>query len=126
MKNMDTQNLSGNTSHSSQKFGINETVSSFQSKTPTESNPQYQDMEKEAKKVMQRIPANLHKYIGHAIHDFYKQVDEYETWKVKVANVYLNGPQADQIVVSQILPEFNMEKNMPVEDDENLAKQEDW
>jgi hypothetical protein len=38
----------------------------------------------------------------------------------------LNGPQADQIVISQILPEFNMEKNMPVEDDENLAKQEDW
>jgi hypothetical protein len=53
-------------------------------------------------------------------------VEEYETWKVNTANFYLNGPQGDQIVVSQILPEFNMEKNMPVEDDENLAKQEDW
>jgi hypothetical protein len=57
-----------------------------------------------------------------SIQDFYKQVEEYETWKVNTANFYLNGPQGDQIVVSQILPEFNMEKNMPVEDDENLAK----
>jgi hypothetical protein len=94
-KNMETQNLPTGGSHMSQKFGINETVSSFQSKSPTENNPQYQDMEKEAKKVLHRIPANLHKYIGHAINDFYKQVDEYETWKVKVAGVYLNGPQAD-------------------------------
>ena len=27
---------------------------------------------------------------------------------------------------NQILPEFNMEKNMPVEDDENLEKKEEW
>ena len=83
-------------------------------------------LEREAKKVMAKIPLNLHIYIHHAIHDFYKQVEEYEHWKTNTANFYLNGPQGDQIVVSQILPEFNMEKNMPVEDDENLAKQEDW
>jgi hypothetical protein len=75
---------------------------------------------------MAKIPQHLHNYICHAIYDFYKQVEEYEHWKVNTANFYLNGPQGDQIVISQILPEFNMEKNMPVEDDENLAKQEDW
>jgi hypothetical protein len=87
-----------------------------------ESNFDFAALEKEAKKIMAKIPSNLHIYIHHAIHDFYKQVEEYEHWKVNTANFYLNGPQGDQIVISQILPEFNMEKNMPVEDDENLAK----
>jgi hypothetical protein len=53
-------------------------------------------------------------------------VDEYEQWKVKTANVYLYGPNADMVVLNLILPEFNMEKNMPVEDDENLEKKEEW
>lgn len=58
--------------------------------------------------------------------DFYKQVEEYEIWKQKTAGHYLYGPNADMVLVSLILPEFNMEKNMPVEDDENLEKKEEW
>ena len=120
------------TSHTSQKFGINETntASSYQSKSqPTEYPSQYPDLqafERDVKKIINKIPQANQTYINVSLLDFYKQVEEYETWKVNTANFYLNGPQGDQIVVSQILPEFNMEKNMPVEDDENLAKQEDW
>ena len=114
--------------NSSQKFGINETntATSYQSKAqPTEYPSQYADfqsLERDAKKIIAKIPQANQIYINVSIQDFYKQVEEYETWKVNTANFYLNGPQGDQIVVSQILPEFNMEKNMPVEDDENLAK----
>ncbi len=39
---------------------------------------------------------------------------------------YLYGPNADLVVLSMLLPEFNLEKNQPVEDDENLEKREEW
>jgi hypothetical protein len=78
------------------------------------------------KKILSRIPANLHIYIPQAIADFYKQIEEYEIWKQKTAGHYLYGPNSDLVLISRILPEFNMEKNMPVEDDENLEKKEEW
>jgi hypothetical protein len=36
-----------------------------------------------------------------------------------------NAANSD-FTIQNILPEFNMEKNMPVEDDENLIKKEEW
>lgn len=84
------------------------------------------DLEQRAKKILSKIPTNLHKYVDQAISDFYKQVEEYEVWKQKTAGNYLYGPNADLVLISMILPEFNMEKNMPVEDDDNLEKKEEW
>jgi hypothetical protein len=57
-----------------------------------DSNYDLATLEREAKKVLAKIPSNLHIYIHHAIHDFYKQVEEYEHWKTNTANFYLNGP----------------------------------
>jgi hypothetical protein len=37
----------------------------------------------------------------------------------------VNGQNQDFSVLN-LLPEFNMEKNMPVEDDDNLVKKEEW
>ena len=37
-----------------------------------ETNYDFPTLEREAKKVMAKIPTNLHIYIHHAIHDFYK------------------------------------------------------
>lgn len=68
----------------------------------------------------------MHIYIPHAIRDFHKQVEECEAWKVNTAHHYLYGPNADLVVLSMLLPEFNLEKNQPVEDDENLVKREEW
>lgn len=31
-----------------------------------------------------------------------------------------------EFAILNLLPEFNMEKNMPVEDDDNLDKKEEW
>ena len=39
-------------------------------------------------------------------------------------NVGTHGGQ--EYSVFSMLPEFNMDKNMPVEDDENLARKEEW
>jgi hypothetical protein len=36
------------------------------------------------------------------------------------------GQRQDNHSILNVLPEFNMDKNMPVEDDENLAKKEEW
>ena len=46
------------------------------------------------------------------------QLEEFEKWK---QNLPLNITD-----VLSILPEFNMERNMPVEDDDNLIKMEEW
>ena len=125
--NWKNSNINVNTNGKNNNMAINETgtASSYKGGGAVkigEADYDFPALEREAKKIMGKIPHNLHIYIKHAINDFYKQVEEYETWKTNTANFYLNGPQGDQIVISQILPEFNMEKNMPVEDDENLAK----
>ena len=84
---------------SNNKFGINETntASSYQSKSQSESPniaqyADFQSLEKDAKRVLHKIPVSNQIYITHAINDFYKQVEEYETWKVNTGNFYLNGP----------------------------------
>jgi hypothetical protein len=53
------------------------------------------------------------------LHDLNKQLEEYENWKLNVAS-FSNSD------ILSMLPDFNMEKNMPVEDDENLEKKEEW
>ncbi len=57
-----------------------------------EGNVDYTSLEREAKKIMGKIPPHLQIYVRHAINDFYKQVEEYEHWRVNTANFYLNGP----------------------------------
>ena len=63
-------------------------------------------------------------------------MEEYENWKLELIKkgahaAYFNSygfpsfrTNPDFAVLNN-LPEFNMEKNMPVEDDENLAKKKD-
>jgi hypothetical protein len=92
------------------------------------------DLEKRYQKILARIPKNLHPYIPHAIDDFNRQLEEYEHWRHQLVN---SGAQraifkaaglmpGSEFAILNILPEFNMEKNMPVEDDENLDKKEEW
>ena len=45
-------------------------------------------------------------------------MEEYEQWKATIA-AYSNDMLA-------ILPEFNMEKNIPVEDDEKIMRKDEW
>jgi hypothetical protein len=40
-------------------------------------------------------------------------------------SIYHSGPMTADFSVLNVLPEFNMEKNMPVEDDDNLDKKKD-
>jgi hypothetical protein len=43
--------------------------------------------------------------------------------------LFSGGPQNaanSDFTVQKLLPEFNMEKNIPVEDDGNLLKKEEW
>jgi hypothetical protein len=51
--------------------------------------------------------------------DLYKQLQDFEKWKANVAT--FTNPD-----ILLMLPEFNMDKHMPVEDDENLDKKEEW
>jgi hypothetical protein len=53
-----------------------------------------------------------------AVEDFYKQVEDYEQWKATTA-AFSND-------ILGILPEFTMEKNQPIEDDDNLEKKDEW
>ncbi|CDW82182.1 UNKNOWN [Stylonychia lemnae] len=80
-------------------------------------------------KIVQNIPQQLRVYIPayysilindiiRALNDFSRQLEDFERWKTTQATF-----NNDIILV---LPEFNMEKNMPVEDDENLAKKDEW
>jgi hypothetical protein len=48
---------------------------------PTFPSPLDPDLDASAKKILARIPINLHIYIPAGIQDFYKQVEEFETWK---------------------------------------------
>lgn len=74
-----------------------------------------------------------------AIEDFNKHLEGYEGWRHQLVEsgaqyaifnslgVAANpGQRQDHHSILNVLPEFNMEKNMPVEDDENLAKKEEW
>lgn len=51
--------------------------------------------------------------------DYYKQIVEFENWKAGL------NENADFI---STIPEFDMEKNSPIEDDGNLSKggKDDW
>ncbi len=65
-------------------------------------------------------------------------MEEYEAWKQQQVksgahtamfrSLGFTGVAANhEFAILNILPEFNMEKNMPVEDDDNLArKKEEW
>ena len=64
-------------------------------------------------------------------------MEDYEHWRHQLVqtgaqnavfySMGYNGPVSNQeFAVLNLLPEFNMDKNMPVEDDENLAKKEEW
>ena len=66
--------------------------------------------------------------------DFNRQLEEYEVWRSQAVT---SGAQraifkaaglmaGSEFAILNILPEFNMEKNMPVEDDNNLEKKEEW
>jgi hypothetical protein len=95
---MNLVDLSSKPTGNQKGVAINESAASSSYKTSKvgfgegESNYDFATLEREAKKVMAKIPTNLHIYIHHAIHDFYKQVEEYEHWKANTANFYLNGP----------------------------------
>ncbi|CDW79777.1 UNKNOWN [Stylonychia lemnae] len=70
-------------------------------------------------KIIECIPKELRVYIKHALKDFIRNEEEFEEWK---KSLHLK-PSTDFI---SSLPDFNMEKSMPVEDDENLEKAEEW
>eukprot|EP00347_Sterkiella_histriomuscorum_P021471 403333864 len=76
------------------------------------------DLEANYQKIVQNVPSHLKVYISSAIEEYYRQIQECEVWKTGQVSFY-----SDALTV---LPEFNMEKNMPVEDDENLDRQEEW
>jgi hypothetical protein len=67
------------------------------------------------------------------LEDFNRQLEEYEQWRQQAV---ASGAQkaifkavannASDFTILNILPEFNMEKNMPVEDDDNLERKEEW
>ena len=75
-------------------------------------------LETQAQQIIGKINPALRIYIPHAINEMNKQLEEFEKWK---QNLPLNITD-----VLSILPEFNMERNMPVEDDDNLIKMEEW
>jgi hypothetical protein len=94
---MNLVDLTAKPSNNSKGMAINESNgSSYKNPKGTigdgDMNYDFVTLEREAKKVLAKIPSNLHIYIHHAIHDFYKQVEEYEHWKTNTANFYLNGP----------------------------------
>ena len=56
--------------------------------------------------------------LGRAILDYRTETGDYEKWKGTTAMFSQN--------VQSILPEFNMNKNMTVEDDDNVDIKEEW
>ncbi|TNV86417.1 hypothetical protein FGO68_gene3402 [Halteria grandinella] len=79
-----------------------------------------------AQKALSHIPESLIANAPYAIMDFYKQVEEYEIWKQSTAKQYLNGPNADMVIISKILPAFSMEQKKPDQDYQDDDKKEQW
>ncbi len=127
------QNPQYDTDNSERINAINETIgdksSSYAAQTSSiplpNQNPDISELEPLAKKILDKIPQHLRIYASQAIHDFYKQIDEYEHWKSTTASLYINTLDVTNGTISLCLPEFNLEKNMPVEDDDNLDKKGD-
>ena len=112
------------------KTGINDTASSTAKSSSHQGSGDLhiESLPARATRILNKIPPHLRIYVTQAIGDYYKQVDEYEQWKATTAQAYFYNPAqvAEQVIVSRVLPEFNMEKNMPVEDDDNLQRVEEW
>eukprot|EP00347_Sterkiella_histriomuscorum_P013888 403362980 len=81
------------------------------------------DLQKKYSKIIEKIPQELRVYSKQAVADFYKYTEQYEKWR---QSLHFQSHMSHNNEFINSIPDFNMEKSMPVEDDENLEKPEEW